>query len=99
MLPDTVKVGSITYKVIEKPSIHENGDINFGLFNPEANEINVLDYIEADRAKQTFVHELVHAIFFEAGYEEQGEEMVSRIGNVLTQVLENNDFRFMNGGQ
>jgi hypothetical protein len=38
---------------------------------------------------------LLHACLFEAGYDEQDEEQVRRLGNVLTQVLRDNDFGFM----
>jgi hypothetical protein len=34
-------------------------------------------------------------MLFEAGYDEQDEEQVRRLGNVLTQVLRDNNFDFM----
>jgi hypothetical protein len=42
------------------------------------------------RKEQTFVHELLHACFKEAGYDEQDEEMIDRVSTVLYQVLKDN---------
>jgi len=43
--------------------------------------------LSESRKEQTFVHELTHAIFYEAGVEEQDEDMINRVSLVLHQVL------------
>lgn len=54
--------------------------------------IQVDDSLCTDKRNQVIVHELTHAIFMEAGFEEQDEDMINRIGNVLFQVLSDNKF-------
>jgi len=46
------------------------------------------------KKEQVFVHELVHAMWNEAGYNEQDDEMVNRLSIVLYQVLKHNDLKF-----
>jgi hypothetical protein len=45
-----------------------------------------------ERKEQTIVHEMLHAIHFEAGYdsEDQDEDMINRTANVLHQVIVDN---------
>lgn len=50
------------------------------------------DSLCTDKRNQVIVHELTHAIFMEAGFEEQDEDMINRVGNVLFQVLSDNKF-------
>lgn len=95
-LPNEVKVAGVTYTV----EIQENlinveeawGRIDF--FNTH---IRVDASLTEDRKKQSYIHELTHAIFLEAGFKEQEEDMINRIGLVLHQVLKDNDFNFLKG--
>ncbi|MGG3450200.1 hypothetical protein [Domibacillus aminovorans] len=97
MLPNKVKVVGIEYKVIEKDVVEINGNLNYsgGCFHREA-EIQVRKDASKDRKEQIFIHELVHAILNEAGYDNHEEEMVERFGIVLHQVLKDNDLQFIN---
>jgi len=47
--------------------------------------------LKTAKQQQVFVHELLHATFYEAGYLEDEEEMVDRVSRVLFQVLKDND--------
>jgi len=38
---------------------------------------------------------VVHAMLYEAGYDEQSEEQVVSLGKVLAMLLRDNDFSFM----
>lgn len=93
VLINGVKVGGINYKVEEKPTLGTiDGEECVGLCEYHDATISVLDRLSDDRKDQTFVHELTHAIFLEAGYDlgEQDEDMINRIGIVLHQVLKDN---------
>lgn len=46
------------------------------------------------KKEQTFVHELLHACFNEAGFNEQDEDMINRVGVMLYQVLKDNYLDF-----
>lgn len=88
MIPKKVKVGGMEYTVEEKEFVEIDGDKNYlGKVNYVTTQIEVLDNV---RKEETFVHELLHAIFFEAGYQEQEEEMIDRVSKVLYQVLKDN---------
>lgn len=41
---------------------------------------------------QTFIHELTHAIFHEAGIDDQDEEQINRVAIVLHEVFLDNTF-------
>ena len=45
-----------------------------------------------DRKEQVLVHEVLHGCFWEAGIEEQDEDVINRVSIVLHQILKENDF-------
>lgn len=47
-----------------------------------------------ERKEQVFVHEMLHACFFEAGYTEQDEDAINRVSAILYQVLKDNAICF-----
>lgn len=93
-----VKVGGVNYSIDwNKEVVIIDGDANYaGGVRYTTSEIEILDEMSEYRKKETFAHELLHAMLFEAGYkEEHDEEMVVRLGLVLNQVLQDNDFSWM----
>lgn len=90
-IPETVKVGSVNYEVAIVPYVEIDGDRNYqGVCDFKNTQINILSDISNERKEQTFIHELTHAVFYEAGFEEQDEDMINRLGKVLHQVLKDN---------
>lgn len=90
---ETVKVGQITYKVTEEPVITSQEDRNYqGVCSFTNTQISVLNSLSEERKKDVFFHELTHAIFYEAGFEEQDEDMINRVAKIIHQVIEENDF-------
>ncbi|WP_407268934.1 ImmA/IrrE family metallo-endopeptidase [Radiobacillus sp. PE A8.2] len=95
MLPHKVKVAGITYDVMEKDFIEIDDNRNYqGKCSFTNTNIEVLSSLSIGRKEDVFVHELLHAIFTEAGYDDQDEEMIIRVGKVLHQVLRDNKFEF-----
>jgi Zn-dependent peptidase ImmA (M78 family) len=95
MIPAEVKVAGVTYKVLEKEYVEFEQNKNYaGSCCYNESEINVLNTLSGTRKEQVFVHELVHAILMEAGYDEHDEDQVNRIGIVLHQVLKDNNLKF-----
>lgn len=98
---DKIKVAGINYDVqqVEYPNSND-GSVNLGLCNLEQSQIEINKHASQERQKQTLVHELTHAILFEAGLdwedEEDNEDVANRIGLVLYQVLTDNDFTWIN---
>lgn len=83
-IPLTVKVGAVTYDVVEKPFIEIESNRNYqGACRYADTRIELLDDLSDERKVDTFFHELTHAIFYEAGFEEQDEDMINRVGKVV----------------
>lgn len=93
MVPEKVKVAGIEYRVEEIRDLMSDNSI-YGQVNYHNNKIVIDDSMESQRKEVVFVHEMFHAILFEAGYDEQDEEMVRRVSNVLHQVLKDNNLCF-----
>ena len=88
---EKIKVGGVTYDVVEKEYIELSGGRNYqGVCCYGDTEIQIIKSLSAERKEQTLVHELTHAIFYEAGFEEQDEDMINRLSIVLHQVLQDN---------
>lgn len=92
-----LKIGGIYYYINEVEWKQEsNGNMMFGLTHKESSTIEINTLISPQLQKQTLIHEMLHAVFFEAGIEQDNEEdLVNRIANVLYQVLQDNDFEFL----
>lgn len=91
-----IRVASNDYAVEVTPTLATAQGL-CGLCSYGTNTISIAKGIEGDRFNSTLIHELTHAIFFEAGFIDHEEDMVNRIGNVLHQVLRDNDFGFIRG--
>ncbi|GAK03270.1 hypothetical protein JCM19037_1578 [Geomicrobium sp. JCM 19037] len=80
----TYNVGGIDYDVyFEKPE--EDGLL--GEIRYDLQRIVVDNELPPQRKAQVLTHELAHAIFAEAGFDDQDEELVNRIGIVLHRFL------------
>lgn len=87
------KIGGVNYKVIKvKGLAKEHGVIGQILYDDLIIKIDA--DLPVDRQEETFIHEMLHGVFFEAGYTEQDEDMINRIGKVLYQVLKDNGAKF-----
>src|SRR5690625_2430117 len=94
-LPKSIRVGSVDYNVKEVADLHDSGQELLGWVTYHDASIRIDSDASMGRKKNVLIHELLHAILYEAGYDEQEEEMVRRLGNVITQVLIDNDSGFM----
>lgn len=89
-----VKVGGVTYKVEIVDDLAGSDDC-FGAIQYKKSLILLDSNLEEQMHNKTLIHELAHAIFVEAGYNDHEEDMANRIGLVLHQVLKENDFSFL----
>ncbi len=89
-----VKVGGITYKVEIVDDLAGSDDC-FGAIQYKKSLIQLDNNLDEQLYNKTLVHELTHAMFVEAGYNDHEEDMANRIGLVLYQVLKDNDFSFL----
>jgi Zn-dependent peptidase ImmA (M78 family) len=87
-------VGANTYTVAEVEGLVAKYEV-YGQVTHTDNLVEIDSDMAKDRKANVLIHELLHAMLFEAGYDEQDEDQVRRLGNVLSQVLRDNDFGFM----
>jgi len=92
-IPLQVNVAGIDYTVQYQDGMMKNYSLLGQVLYAEST-IDIDSSMSQSKKEQVFVHELVHAIFNEAGYDEQDEEMVNRLSIVLYQVLKQNDLKF-----
>jgi hypothetical protein len=87
-------VGSNEYTVVEVVGLMRKYEL-YGRVTYSDCRIEIDPTLAETRKHNVIIHELLHAMLFEAGYDEQDEEQVRRLGNVLTQVLRDNDFGYI----
>ncbi|MGY0692627.1 ImmA/IrrE family metallo-endopeptidase [Virgibacillus sp. FSP13] len=93
MTPNKIKVAGIDYEIKEVDGLADEHGLG-GLILYEKGIIKIDSSMCKDKKEQVFVHELLHSIFNEAGYDEQNEDMVNRLSIVLYQVLKDNKLIF-----
>jgi hypothetical protein len=93
MVPEKVNVAGIEYTVKYVQGLEQKHGL-MGLVRYGPAEIEIDKTLSDERKEQVFVHELLHACFFEAGYTEQDEDTVNRVSAVLYQVLKDNIINF-----
>lgn len=89
------RIGAVDYEIKEVADLHDKGEELLGWVTYNDCLIRIDSALSDKRKRSVIIHELLHAMLYEAGYDEQDEEMVRRLGNVLAQVLRDNDFGFM----
>ena len=95
MIPRTIKVAGVDYDVRIVDEI-ENNPNNMGVTLHHKSVIQIKRNMSKDKQEQTFIHELLHACFYEAGYKEFAEDMINRVGTILHQVIRDNDIFLKN---
>lgn len=93
-----IKVGGIVYDVELKEVVEINQDRNYyGSCDYKSAKIEIANTINEQRQEQTLIHEVMHAVFDEAGISlENEEDIVNRLSLVWYQVLKDNDFSYLN---
>jgi hypothetical protein len=95
MIPNKVKVAGIEYEVIKKSYVEIDNNRNYrGKCDSNLGTIEIAEGMGKDIEEQVFIHELVHACLDQSGYDEHDEDLVSRLGIILHQVLKDNQFYF-----
>lgn len=93
MIPGKVRIAGIDYEVKHVNGLAQDHGLAGHILYTSAS-IRLDADLPEDRKEQVFVHEVLHGIFEEAGYDEQDEDMVNRLGKVLYQVLKDNELNF-----
>lgn len=93
MIPDKIDVAGIIYEVEEKEGlVLETGNLGEVIY--ALTKIRIDSNCSHSKKEQIFIHEMLHAVFKESGYDEQDEDMINRVSITLYQVLKNNKLEF-----
>lgn len=91
-IPKKVKVGGITYKV-KDVDIISSGTSDCGICSLDDSCIELLRKHKKQAKEITFLHELLHAIFYHCAME-QDEHVVEVLANALHMVIKDNPEMF-----
>jgi hypothetical protein len=94
----TFRIGSVDYIVGEVEGLAAKYEL-YGQVIYSDTHIEIDAGMSPTRKNDVLVHELLHAVFSEAGYREQDEELITRVAHVLHGVLRDNDFGFIRTGE
>jgi len=93
-VPNKIRIGANDYSVKLVENLLSDSD-RLGDVIYTKSRIRIDSSLSKTVIKETLAHELVHAMLYEAGYDEQSEEQVVSLGKVLAMLLRDNDFTFM----
>lgn len=95
-IPKTLKIGGHIYKVeLSKTRDEKKGDGNWGKTLFSKCKIYVDEHLIQSKQEETFLHELLHVAFDQAGInaefdKEKEESLVNRISIALYAILKDN---------
>lgn len=88
----SILIGGIEYTIHEVPVVDIDGDRNFqGTCAYRRTEISVIEGLSEQRKTDVLAHEVMHAMFYEAGFEDMDEDTVCRLAKVFRSVLTDNN--------
>lgn len=88
------RVGGVDYSVELVPDLNRLHQL-WGQVTYQNTNIQIEKELSPSRINNVLIHELTHAIFNEAGFMEQDEDVINRVATVLHSVLRDNDFGFI----
>lgn len=92
---DKLKVGGMIYDVKFMELEADDDGVQLGWCDYARSAIEVNNHnVSVRKQKQTIIHEMTHAIMHEAGvgFGDDEERVVTHVGQILHQVLMDNDF-------
>jgi hypothetical protein len=94
MLPSEIQIGAATIAVLRPEQIQSDGVDCNGLYDDDKLTIQIVSSLCEDRAEQTFVHELLHAVGTFVGIEGKitEEEFCRRVSPALHAAMKTNGF-------
>lgn len=87
-----INVCGVKYQIIQLEDVDNNPSC-LGLCIYKDSLIQLKQGLSFERKKQILIHELLHAMMYEAGYEEHDEGLVNNLSIVINQVILQNDIK------
>lgn len=88
IIPDTVKIGAHTYRIVKRQM-----DDSFGEYDDQTSIITIDNTKPQSLQEETLIHEVLHVIRQQLGVELQGEDeekVVQPLGHAIYQFLKDN---------
>ncbi|MDY3083568.1 MAG: hypothetical protein SOR54_09820 [Clostridioides difficile] len=92
-IPKTIKVGGISYKIIECDCPSEEDCAVEGQIFYQKQEIRIKNNVGKEYKEKVFLHEVIHALFEHACIE-QDEIIIERLSSVLHEFIKDNSIIF-----
>ena len=81
-----MKIGGHNYKINFVDEMKVEGGSIMGVHNCRDCTINIDKELTQSRKKETLIHEILHAVLTNAGFQEQDEHYIDTIANGLFQL-------------
>jgi hypothetical protein len=97
-LPSRVRIGVADYRVLRKKHPKLNGNPALGWQALESQEMCISSSVSDVRQVETFIHEILHALFDHAGLHEQATDhtLIDPLTISLMHFLMENDLAWLN---
>lgn len=90
-IPKKIQVGGIVYDIEFKKPVCEVEDSRDGLIFPDKQKMVIESGMGEDYTKYVFLHELLHAMFYQIGFcPDEEEDIVTKLAHKLLQVIKDN---------
>ncbi len=88
MIPDTVNILGLDYRVLEVAVVDRNDPAD-GEFDPHEQTIRIDSSLSEQAKEQVLMHEILHGVFLQLGFDEhyEDEHLVQSVSAVLHQTL------------
>ena len=89
-IPEKIKVGGMTYKVVvgDFPSLAADSNAGEILYIPL--EIHLRKELAPEFLERVFIHEVLHAIYNDLGYKEHDEKQIDEMAGALHALIKDN---------
>lgn len=87
-----INICGVKYTIVQVDEV-DNDPSCLGLCIYRETLIQIKKGLSTERKKQVLVHELLHAMLYEAGYDEHEEEQVKNLSIVINQVISQNNIK------
>lgn len=87
---DSLKVGPLTYRILYEPALRHRDDECNGLLDYQDSVIQIREGLPPTVERVTLIHEAIHGILFNSGFEEHDERLIEALSHGIVALLDDN---------